>query len=119
MSRTPIDTYIKKYPPEIQQILENVRQTIRKIAPDAVETISYGIPTFDLNKKHLVHFAAFKMHIGFFPTASPIPYFSKELQPYKTSKGTIQFPINKEIPYDLIKKITQFRIDQLEKEQDK
>ncbi len=75
--------------------------------------MSYRIPTFDLNGRHLVHFAAFKKHIGFFPTSSPIPVFKDELAGYKTSKGTIQFPLDKSIPYGLIKKITAFRVKEV------
>lgn len=110
MKTTSIDEYIKLHPTKVQKILQKIRQTIQKAAPKALETISYGIPTFDLNSHHLVHFAAFKKHIGFFPTSSPIPIFKKELIGYKTSKGTIQFPLDQPIPYDLIKKIVLFRI---------
>ncbi len=107
---TTIDEYIDNAPEAIRDILRKVRQTIGKAAPKAAETISYGIPTFDLNGKHLVHFAGFKMHIGFFPTSSPISAFKEELAGYKTSKGTIQFPLDKPIPYGLIRKITAFRL---------
>lgn len=109
-----IDNYISGFPPDIQKILQEIRSLIKKLAPQATETISYGIPTFDLDGEHLVHFAAFKKHIGFFPTPSPIPHFQKELTKYKTSKGTIQFPLSEEIPYDLVKKILKFRIAEIE-----
>jgi len=86
-----------------------MRQTIRKAAPEAVEAISYGIPTFKLNG-NLVHFAAFRKHIGFYPTSSGIRAFKKEISTYKWSKGSVQFPIDKPIPYDLVKKIVRFRV---------
>jgi uncharacterized protein YdhG (YjbR/CyaY superfamily) len=104
-----IDGYIKTFPAHIQSILEKMRQTIRKAAPEAVEAISYQIPTFKLNG-NLVHFAAFKKHIGFYPTSSGIKAFKKELSPYKGAKGSVQFPIDKPIPYNLVKKIVMFRV---------
>lgn len=104
-----IDEYIKTFSPEIQSILEKMRQTIRKAAPGAIEVISYQMPAFKLNGI-LVYFAAFKDHIGFFPTASGIAALKNELSPYKWSKGTIQFPLDKPIPYDLVEKIVKFRI---------
>jgi uncharacterized protein YdhG (YjbR/CyaY superfamily) len=110
-----IDEYIKSFPPDVQDILQKIRQTIRTAAPGAEETISYQIPAFKQNGV-LVYFAAFKEHIGFFPTSSGINAFKKELAPYKTSKGTVQFPIEKPIPYDLVKKIVMFRVkENLEK----
>ena len=105
-----IDQYIAIFPKDIQVILEDIRQAIRESAPNAEETISYGIPTFDLNRRHLVHFAAYKNHVGFYPTSSGIRAFKKELAPFKTSKGTVQFPLDKPIPFDLIKKIVRFRV---------
>ena len=117
--QSPINTYLGKYPKDIQKILNDFRKIIRKLAPASEETISYGIPTFDLNGKHLVHFAAFKNHIGFFPTSSPIPVFKKELAAYKTSKGTIQFPLDQPIPFDLVKKIVKFRVKDVEDQQGK
>jgi uncharacterized protein YdhG (YjbR/CyaY superfamily) len=113
MTSQSIDHYIATSPPEVQAILEKIRSTIQRVVPKAEETISYGIPTFDLNGKHLVHFAAFKKHVGFFPTASPLVAFKKELAGYKTSKGTIQFPLDEPIPYDLIKRITAFRVKEV------
>jgi uncharacterized protein YdhG (YjbR/CyaY superfamily) len=104
-----IDKYISSFPKEIQIILEKIRQTIKEAAPEATETISYQMPTFRLNG-NLVHFAAFKNHIGFYPTPSGITKFKKELDKYKNAKGSVQFPIDKEIPYELIKKIVEFRI---------
>jgi uncharacterized protein YdhG (YjbR/CyaY superfamily) len=105
-----IDEYIQTFPPEIQTILQKIRQTIHKAAPEAVEAIAYQMPTFRLNGKNLVHFAAFQKHIGFYPTPSGIESFAKELAPYGKSKGTIQFPLDKPIPYDLVDKIVKSRV---------
>ena len=106
-----IDEYIKTFPADTQRILEKMRQTIRKAAPEAVEAISYRMPTFKLNG-NLVHFAAFKNHIGFYPTPSGIEAFRKELSPYKGAKGSVQFPINKPIPFDLVEKIVKYRVQE-------
>jgi uncharacterized protein YdhG (YjbR/CyaY superfamily) len=104
-----IDEYINTFPKEIQDILEKLRQTIQKAAPDATEAISYGIPTFKLHG-NLVHFAAYKNHIGFYPTSGPIEAFKKELSGYKRSKGTVQFPINQSLPLGLIRTIVKYRV---------
>ena len=104
-----IDEQIAKFPKDVQEILEKIRATIRKAAPDAEETINYGIPTFTL-KGNLVHFAGFKNHIGFYPTPSGIEKFKKELSVYKGAKGSVQFPLNKPIPYGLISKLVKFRV---------
>jgi uncharacterized protein YdhG (YjbR/CyaY superfamily) len=104
-----IDEYIHSFPPDVQKILEQLRKIIHENAPDAEETISYGMPTFKLNG-NLVHFAAFEHHIGFYPTPSGIEAFEKELAPYKHAKGSVQFPLDKPIPYDLVKRIVQFRV---------
>ncbi|MEH7384661.1 DUF1801 domain-containing protein [Bacillus sp. JJ1521] len=106
-----IDEYILQYPQEIQEILKTIRQVIKELVPNAEEKISYGMPTFALNG-NLVHFAAFKNHIGFYPTSSGINTFKQELSGYKTSKGAVQFPIGKPIPYGLITKIVKFRVDE-------
>jgi uncharacterized protein YdhG (YjbR/CyaY superfamily) len=106
-----IDEYISTFPKQIQDILQRLRQTIKESAPQAQEAISYRIPTFKLNG-NLVHFAAFKNHIGFFPTSSGVVAFQKELSGYETSKGTIRFPLDKPIPFDLIRKIVQFRVNE-------
>jgi len=111
-SNKNIDSYVKSFPDDIQIILGKVRETIKKAAPKAGETISYGIPTFDLNGCHLVHFAGYKHHIGFYPTSSGISAFKKEVSKYKYSKGTVQFPINKPIPLTLITKMTKFRVNE-------
>ena len=104
-----IDEYIATFPEYIQEILQKIRQAIKESAPQAQEAISYRIPTFKLNG-NLVHFAAFKDHIGFFPTSSGVDAFQKELSGYETSKGTIRFPLDKPIPFDLIRKIVKFRV---------
>jgi len=103
-----IDEYIKTFPPDVQKTLEKMRRTIRKAVPEAEEAISYQIPTFKLNGD-LVYFAAFKKHIGFFPTSSGISAFKKELSKYKTSRGAAQFPLDQPIPYDLVTRIVLFR----------
>lgn len=110
---TIIDEYITGFPDSTQKILQEVRSTIADVAPDAVEVMSYGIPTFDLNKKHLIHFAGYEHHIGLYPGAQAIEVFKDEIKAYKTSKGTIQFPIDKPTPIKLIKKITEFRKAQI------
>jgi uncharacterized protein YdhG (YjbR/CyaY superfamily) len=104
-----IDEYIKTFPKNIQKILETIRQTIKKSAPDADEAISYQIPTFKLNG-NLVHFAGFKNHIGFYPGSKAIEFFQKELAKYKSSKGAVHFPIDKQIPLSLIQKIVKHRV---------
>ena len=111
-----IDEYIETFTKDVQNILEKTRETIRKAAPGAVEAISYQIPTFKL-KGNLVHFAAFKNHIGFYPAPSAIDAFKKELTSYEVSKGTVKFPIDKPIPLDLIKKMVAYRVkENLKKE---
>jgi uncharacterized protein YdhG (YjbR/CyaY superfamily) len=107
---TTMDDYIASFPKEVQGILEEIRQTIKKAAPGAVEAISYQIPTFKLNGSNLVHFAAWKDHIGFYATPSGNAAFKKELSQYKVAKGSIQFPLDEPIPYDLVTKIVLFRV---------
>jgi uncharacterized protein YdhG (YjbR/CyaY superfamily) len=107
---TTMDEYVATLPKNVQGILEKIRQTIRKAAPGAVETISYQIPTFKLNGKNLVHFAAWKNHIGFYATPSGNAAFKKEISHYKVAKGSIQFPLEEPIPYDLVAKIVLFRV---------
>jgi uncharacterized protein YdhG (YjbR/CyaY superfamily) len=106
-----IDEYIAGFPKDVQAILEKIRMTIREAAPNAKEAIKYQMPTFTLNG-NLVHFAAFKMHIGFYPTPSGIEKFKKELSVYKGAKGSVQFPLDRPIPYDLISDITKFRVQE-------
>jgi uncharacterized protein YdhG (YjbR/CyaY superfamily) len=104
-----IDEYIAGFPEEVQEILEKIRLTIRKAAPDAEETINYQIPTFTL-KGNLVHFAAFQNHIGFYPTPTGIEKFKKELSVYEGAKGSVQFPLDQPMPLGLISKIVKFRV---------
>ena len=108
-----IDEYIKDLPGNVQRILESVRQIIKKAAPEAVEAISYQMPTFKLNGKNLVHFAALKNHIGFYPIPSAVEAFKKELSVYKQGKGSVQFPIGDSVPLDLIKRIVEFRVKEI------
>jgi uncharacterized protein YdhG (YjbR/CyaY superfamily) len=109
---TTIDEYIVHYPPEVQAILQRVRETIRKVTPEAQEAIKYGLPTFVLQGKNLVHFGAFQKHIGFYPTPNGLEQFEQKLSVYPRSKGAVQFPLDRPIPYDLIEEITRFRLEQ-------
>ena len=104
-----IDEYIAGFPRDVPEILEKIRMTIRRAAPDADETIKYQIPTFIL-KCNLVHFAAFNKHIGFYPTPTGIEQFKKELSVYEGAKGSVKFPLDKPIPFGLISKIVKFRV---------
>lgn len=104
-----IDAYIAAFPPDVQKKLQEIRATISKAAPEAEETISYAIPAFKLNG-NLVHFAAFKNHIGFYPAPSGIEAFKKELSAYEGGKGTVQFPLTEPLPHALITKIVKFRV---------
>lgn len=108
-SAKDVDAFIAKYPKDVQEILNRVRETIRAAAPGAEEGINYGIPTFFLNG-NLVHFSAFKTHIGFYPTPAGIEKFKKELSRYEGAKGSVKFPLDQPIPYALIAKIVQFRV---------
>jgi uncharacterized protein YdhG (YjbR/CyaY superfamily) len=108
-SPTTIDEYIAQFPEDVQQILVKVWDVIRASAPGAVEKISYQIPAFYLNGS-LVWFAGYKHHIGFYPKGSGIEAFKEELSPYKSAKGSVQFPLDKPIPYELIRKIVRFRV---------
>jgi len=106
-----IDEYIAAFPEETQAILQKVRETIRKAAPEAQEAIKYQIPTFTLNG-NLVNFAAFQRHIGFYPTPTGIDAFQDELSAYKGAKGSVQFPLDRPIPYDLIARVVTFRVEE-------
>jgi uncharacterized protein YdhG (YjbR/CyaY superfamily) len=108
--------YTAMFPKDVQKILGNLRRVIRETAPEAVETISYDIPTFKLNGKGLISFGAWKKHVAIYPGTAAIEAFKNELSPYKQSKGTIQFPLDKPIPVDLVKKIVKFRIKENESE---
>jgi len=116
MTAKTIDEFISDYPSKIHTILQKIRVTIQKSAPGAEEAMAYGIPTFKLNGRNLVHFSAFKEHIGFYPTPSGIEAFKKELSTYEGAKGSVKFPLSKPIPYALITKIVKFRVkEELEK----
>ena len=106
-----INEFIADFPEGIQLILEKIRTTIQQAAPDAKEAIKYGMPTFVLNG-NLVHFSAYKNHIGFYPAPTGIDAFIEELAQYRTGKGTIQFPVDKPIPYDLVTKVVKFRVEE-------
>jgi uncharacterized protein YdhG (YjbR/CyaY superfamily) len=107
-----IDEYIASFPPKVQEILKQIRTTIKAAAPGAQETIKYRMPTFVLSE-NLVHFAAYKSHIGFYPIPSGIDKFKDELFSYKHAKGSVQFPIDKPIPLSLIRKIVEFRVKEV------
>lgn len=108
-----IDQYITEAPAEVKQILINIRNLISEKAPEAVSCIAYNMPAFKYDKKPLVYFAAFKNHIGFYALPSGNVAFQKELTKYKTGKGSIQFPLDQEIPYDLIGQIVEFRVAEM------
>ena len=108
-----IDEYIADFPDDVQNILQQIRQTIRKAAPEAQEAIKYAIPTFVLNG-NLVHFAAFKSHIGFYPTPTGTEEFKEEFSVYKSGKGSVQFPLDEPMPLDLISRIVEFRVRESE-----
>jgi uncharacterized protein YdhG (YjbR/CyaY superfamily) len=106
-----IDQYISSFPPAVQKMLRQMRTTIAKAAPDAVEAIKYAIPTFVFHG-NLVHFAAYSNHVGFYPAPSGLKAFQNELAPYKSSKGAVQFPLDEPLPLDTISKIVKFRVNE-------
>ena len=107
-----VDEYIAESSLEAQGALEELRALIKASAPGATETISYAIPTFDLNWRHLVHFAAFAKHIGFYPTGSGVEAFKEEIRPYRSGKGSVQFPLGQPLPTDLIRRIVEFKVEE-------
>jgi uncharacterized protein YdhG (YjbR/CyaY superfamily) len=107
-----IDQYIARFPGDVQDILQRIRTIVKDAAPNATEAIKYQIPTFVLNG-NLVHFAAYSNHIGFYPTPSGIAKFKNELSSYPIAKGSVQFPLDKAIPFGLIKKIVKFRVKEV------
>lgn len=109
---TTIDEYIAQFPEQTKSRLELIRQLVKKLAPQATETIGYGIPTFKLNG-NLVHFGAYEHHIGFYPTPKVIEAFLVELKGYKMAKGSVQFPLDQELPIGLIEKMVEFRLKQI------
>jgi len=112
-----VEQYIETFPSEIQTILEKLRTTIIEIAPEAVESIAYGMPAYKTNGKPLVYFAGYKKHIGFYATPSGHTEFAIELSKYKQGKVSVQFPLDQPIPFDLIKKIVEFRVKENGKNQ--
>src|SRR5687767_1967897 len=114
-----MDEYINTFPEDVRTILNELRQEIKEAAPEAEEAINYQMPTFTLNG-NLVHFGAFKDHIGFYPTPSGIEAFKKELAPYKGAKGSVQFPIDQPLPLPLIRRIVEYRVkENVERKQKK
>jgi uncharacterized protein YdhG (YjbR/CyaY superfamily) len=105
-----IDEYIADFPQRTREVLDELRALIKASAPAARETISYAIPTFDLGGHHLVHFAGYARHVGFYPTGSGIAAFEDELRAYKRGKGSVQFPLGRPLPRDLIRRIVAFRV---------
>jgi uncharacterized protein YdhG (YjbR/CyaY superfamily) len=105
-----VDNYIESFPESVQILLAQVRATIKENAPDAAESIAYQMPAYRTNGKPLVYFAAFKNHIGFYATPTGHSEFAKELSKYKQGKGSVQFPFDKPVPFDLIGRIVKFRV---------
>ena len=108
-----VEEYIELYPGEVQVILNKIREIVLTIVPEAVESISYGMPAYKLNKKPLIYFAAFKNHIGLYATPDGHKAFEKELAGYKQGKGSVQFPLNQELPFELITEIVKFKKNQI------
>ena len=108
-AKIDINEYVAGFPADVQKLLQKIRAANRKAAPDATEAISYHIPTFRINGKNFIHFAAFKNHIGFYPAPRGVDEFEPELSAYEGGKGTVQFPLDKPIPYNLIRRIVKFR----------
>lgn len=113
-----IDEYIDSFPPPVRIVLEEMRNAIREVAPEASEKISYQIPTFHQNG-NLVHFAAYEKHFGFYPGADGVAAFKDDLKKYETGKGSIQFPLDEPVPVELIKRIVQYRVEQNQKKRKK
>ncbi|WP_348822919.1 iron chaperone [Flavobacterium aestuarii] len=114
-----VDEYIKTFPDEVQLILEKVRKTIIEKAPEAVESISYGMPAYKTNGKPLVYFAGYQKHIGFYATPTGHSEFANDLSKFKQGKGSVQFPIDEPVPYDLIERIVVFRVTENKKKSKK
>lgn len=110
---TTIDEYIAEFPASTQAVLRELRELIRSAAPAAVETTAYAIPTFDLAGKHLVHFAAFAGHVGLYPTPSGMDRFAPELERYKRGKGSVRFPLGEPLPAGLVRRIVEFRVEEV------
>jgi uncharacterized protein YdhG (YjbR/CyaY superfamily) len=110
---TTIDEYIESFPETIQKTLQELRTIVREEIPGAEETIRYGLPTFRLNNKNVVHFGGYKTHIGFYPAPSGIEAFEKDLAKYQSGKGTLQFSLGEELPWELIRKVTRHRVGEV------
>lgn len=110
-----VDEYINSFEEETKALLITFRKKIQQIAPDSIESMSYGMPGYKLNGKPLVYFAAFKKHIGFFPTPGGINGLDQETKPYRTGKGTMQFKLSEKIPWDLVEKVVKYRIKEINK----
>ena len=108
-----VESYIKSFPKEIQILLEEIRNVIKENAPNVIESIAYGMPAYKLNGKPLVYFAAFKYHIGFYATPNSHLYFAKELSEYKQGKGSVQFPIERPVPFELIKRMLDSKVHEI------
>ena len=106
-----IDEYVSQFPPEVQAILKKIRSVISKAVPEATEAISYQIPTYKIDGKNLIHVAAFRHHVSVYPAPRSAPEFEAELEKYKGGKGTVQFPLDKPLPYDLISRIARYLFD--------
>ena len=109
-----IDEYVESFPENVQRILKKLRATVREATPEAFESISYDMPTFKLKGERLVYFSAWKNHIGFYSIPAGNQAFRKELSPYEGEKGSLRFPLDKPIPYDLVKKIVIFRMKEID-----
>lgn len=109
-----IDEYISNFPADKQKVLEEMRDAIKSVVPEPGEKISYGIPTITYKAKNLVHFAAYDGHYAFYPGGQPLEEFKADLAPYETSKGTVRFPLDQPLPYDLIKRLTVSCIESIE-----
>lgn len=111
-----IQNYLEQFPKEVQEKLAKIRSIVQAVAPDAIESISYGMPAYKLNKKPLVYFAGYKNHIGLYATPSGQAHFKQELAEYKQGKGSVQFPLTEEPPYELISQIVLFKKEEIERE---
>jgi uncharacterized protein YdhG (YjbR/CyaY superfamily) len=111
-SADSIDAYISEFPAGTQAVLGELRALIKASAPGATETISYAIPTFDLDGKHLVHFAGYARHVGLYPTPAALEAFGEDLKPYKTGKGSVRFPLDRPLPAALIRRIVESRVEE-------
>jgi len=116
MINSVIDNYILKYPAEYQKILKKLKKEIKSVIPESQEAMSYGIPTFKINNKNIIHFAIYKNHIGIYPTPKTIEKFKNELKNYKLTKGAIRFEINQKLPFGLIKKMVKYNKEMIKKE---